>query len=303
MSVFMAKIATQLAWPLTRKNRAGLGPAPAVLCYHRVLPQATGARRLPNYAVTPEQFAEQMAVLVADGFTSLTLAEFREIARGRREPPERAVLITFDDGYADNYLVAWPIAQKFGLKINLFVCTGLVAEESVPAFEKPSDCEQISREEFPEFWQPLSWKQISEMTSAGVGLGFHSHNHKNIARMPASDLVADINRGASLLQSQLALQANAFAFPYGHYGSYSNDTIALLQQRGFEMLFTTELGRTPLERSTGVFSRIVVHTEDDTGTFRRKLHGGYDWIGRLRRFNYRSRQFLAGAPAKQLSEA
>lgn len=299
----MAKVATQLAWPLTRNNRVGPGSAPAVLCYHRVLPRAGGARRLPDYAVTPEQFAEQMAALAADGFTSLTLAEFQEIACGRRDLPERAVLITFDDGYADNYFVAWPIAQKFGLKINLFVCTGLVAEENVSAFEKFSECEQTSREEFPEFWQSLSWKQISEMIRAGVGLGFHTHNHKNVARMQADDLVADINRGASLLHSRLALQPNAFAFPYGHYGSYSNETIALLQQRGFEMFFTTELGRTPLEGSTGVFSRIVVHTEDDVRTFRRKLHGGYDWIGRIRRFNYMSRQFLAGAHAKQLSEA
>src|SRR5688572_10862241 len=121
--------------------------------------------------------------------------------------------------------------------------------------------------------------------------------------MQADDLVADINRGASLLHSRLALQPNAFAFPYGHYGSYSNETIALLQKRGFEMFFTTELGRTPLEGSTGVFSRIVVHTEDDVRTFRRKLQGGYDWTGRIRRFNYLSRQFLAGAHAKQLSEA
>jgi peptidoglycan/xylan/chitin deacetylase (PgdA/CDA1 family) len=258
---------------------------------------------LPDYAITPEQFAEQMAVLAADGFTSLTLTEFQDAARGRRDLPERAVLITFDDGYADNYFVAWPIAQQFGLKINLFVCTGLVAEKSVPAFEKLTDCMQASRAEFPEFWQPLSWKQISEMTSAGVGLGFHSHNHMNVARMRADDLVADIDRGASLLESQLAFQPNAFAFPYGHYGSYSNETIGFLQQRGFEMFFTTELGRTPLDRSAGVFSRIVVHTEDDVRTFRRKLHGGYDWVGRIRRFNYMARQVLAGAHAKQLSEA
>ena len=299
----MAKVATQIAWPLMRSDRAGLGSAPVVLCYHRVLPRAGGGRRLPDYAVTPEQFSEQMALLAAGGFTSLTLAEFQEVARGTRDLPERAVLITFDDGYADNYFVAWPIAQKFGLKINLFVCTGLVAEESVPAFETFSDCEQTSREQFPEFWQPLSWKQISEMISAGVGLGFHSHNHRNVARMPADDLVADIDRGASLLRSRLARQPNAFAFPYGHYGSYSNETLAVLRQRGFEIFFTTELGRTRLERSASVFSRIVVHREDDLGTFRRKLHGGYDWIGRIRRYRYMSRQVLSGAPTKQLSEA
>src|SRR5688572_25907725 len=230
MSVFMAKMATQIAWPLTRSDRSGASSAPAVLCYHRVLPRAGGARRLPDYAITPEQFAEQMAVLAADGFTSLTLTEFQDAARGRRDLPERAVLITFDDGYADNYFVAWPIAQQFGLKINLFVCTGLVAEKNVPAFEKLTDCMQASRAEFPDFWQPLSWKQISEMTSAGVGLGFHSHNHMNVARMRADDLVADIDRGAALLESQLAFQPNAFAFPYGHYGSYSNETIGFLQQ-------------------------------------------------------------------------
>jgi hypothetical protein len=83
-----------------------------------------------------------------------------------------------------------------------------------------------------------------------------------------------------------------FAFPFGHYGSYPAEAIKLLQGHGIKLLFTTELGRTPFVDENRLFSRIVVHEEDDSASFRRKLFGGYDWVGRLRRLGYWFRSSL-----------
>jgi hypothetical protein len=68
------------------------------------------------------------------------------------------------------------------------------------------------------------------------------------------------------------------------------------------MFFTTELGRTPVGGAGCVFSRIVIHPEDNLSSFRRKLFGGYDWVGRLRTFGYLLRAALSN-DARRLSRA
>jgi peptidoglycan/xylan/chitin deacetylase (PgdA/CDA1 family) len=226
-----------------------------------------------------------MALLAREGFTSLTLEEFHEAARSDRDLPRRSALITFDDGFADNYLIAWPIAREFGIKLNLFLCTSLIAGETAEAFNHNSGADRASRDQFPHLWQPLTWAQVREMSAADVGVGFHSHTHRNLAKLSSEEITADAAKGLALFTDELGLQPESFAFPYGHYGSYSAEAIASLKEHGLEMFFTTELGRTP-PHSANPISRIVVHPEDDMQSFRRKLYGGYDWVGKLRQFRY-----------------
>jgi len=284
-STLIAKAATRATWPLTRLDRNGDPSGPVVLCYHRVLPCPPSSPP-PAYAVTPEQFRDQMSLLAREGFTSLTLEEFYEAARSDRELPRRSALITFDDGFADNYLIAWPIAREFGIKLNLFLCTSLIAGEQVEAFNRPSAADRANRKEFPHLWQPLTWAQVREMSTAEVGVGFHSHTHRNLGKLSAAEITDDAAKGLALFAEELGDPPECFAFPYGHYGSYSVEAISALKERGLEMFFTTELGRTP-PHSANPISRIVVHPEDDVQSFRRKLYGGYDWMGRVRQFYYR----------------
>lgn len=300
-SITLAKIATSATWAATRQDRRKGRIVPPVLCYHRVLPEAAGARP-PDYSVTPQQFAAQMSLLNDEGFTSLTLDEYFEAASGLGELPSRSVVVTFDDGFADNYSVAWPIARSLGVKINLFICTGLVAGERLPAFAEDNARAQLSRKNFPEHWRPLSWDQLSEMMAGGVGVGFHSHRHRNLGRISEDEIACDASEGISIFREHLGEAPRFFAFPFGHYGSYPNEAIDVLTVQGIKMFFTTELGRTPVGRAGRLFSRIVIHPEDNLSSFRRKLFGGYDWVGRLRRFGYLLRASLRN-DSRKLSRA
>src|SRR5204863_6771524 len=120
---------------------------------------------------------------------------------------------------------------------------------------------------------------------ANVGTGFHSHTHRNLARLSRQEGVADAARGISRFASELGVRPVFFAFPYGHYGSYSAAAISVLREQGIEMFFTTELGRTRPNNASPI-PRIVIHPEDDLHSFRRKLYGGYDWVESVRRFGY-----------------
>jgi peptidoglycan/xylan/chitin deacetylase (PgdA/CDA1 family) len=279
-------MATRALWQLTRQDQTAGGLVPPVLCYHRVLPRSRGTRRQVEYSVTPQQFSAQMSFLASEGFTSLTLEEFYAAVTGTRNIPDRAVLVTFDDGYADNYKIAWPIAGQFGVKLNLFVCTGLVDGLPLKVFEAESYSARASKAQFGELWQPLSWDQLREMATSGMGIGLHSHAHRNLGGMSAAEVAADVATGVANIQRQLGTRPRFFAFPFGHFGSYSRETTAVLSAHGLELFFTTELGRTPLRQADRLFSRIVIHPEDDLGSFRRKLYGGYDWVGTVRKYGY-----------------
>ncbi|HEX6186944.1 MAG TPA: polysaccharide deacetylase family protein [Pyrinomonadaceae bacterium] len=280
----IAKAATRLTWPITRLDRNGDLSAPVVLCYHRVLPR-TADSDPAAYAVTPQQFREQMSLLASEGFNSLSLEHVRAALSGNRELPPRSVLVTFDDGFADTYLTAWPIARQFGITLNLFLCTGLLAGEAIEVFDQPRAADRANRREFPHLWRPLNWDEVREMSIAGVGLGFHSHTHRIHANLSREQIAADASQGLSLLAQEVGVRPIFFAFPYGHNGSYSADAISALREKGIEIFFTTHIGRTPLA-TDGPISRFVIHPEDDIRSFRRKLYGGYDWVGKLQRFAY-----------------
>ena len=280
----IAKAVTRLTWPLTRLDRDSDRSRLTVLCYHRVLP-GTGGSPLPRYAVTQRQFREQMSLLTDEGFKSLSLDDVRHAIIGQHQLPARSVLVTFDDGLADIHRWAWPIAHESGIKLNLFVCTGLLVGESVDHLAPQTRADRENRRCFPDLWRPLTWDEVREMNRAGVGLGFHSHTHRSYGRLSREEISADASRGLALLEREVGIRPKAFAFPYGHYSSYSARAISVLKQHGCDTFFTTEMGRTTLP-SEGPISRLVIHPDDDLKSFRRKLYGGYDWVGKLRRGAY-----------------
>ena len=290
-SAIFAKAATRAAWPLTRLDRNPDRLGPVVLCYHRVLPRGLSSQSNP-YAITKEQFRDQMALLAREKFTSLTLEEFHEAIQGGRPFPRRAVLITFDDGFGDIYSAAWPIACRFGIKLNLFLCTGLLAGEQVYGLDEPPISPRAPNAKMADFSQALTWGEVRVMSAAGVGVGFHTHAHQNQARLSPTEISADATKGIALFTKQLGTRPMFFAFPYGHFGSYSAEAMSVLKEHGIQLFFTTELGRTP-PNSQGAISRIVLHSEDDTESFRRKLYGGYDWVGKMRKLGYSMRASLS----------
>jgi peptidoglycan/xylan/chitin deacetylase (PgdA/CDA1 family) len=261
-----------------------------VLCYHRVLPGLAESDP-PVYTLTPEQFAAQMAFLAAQGFRSLTFDDYAGYDEGRATPPARAVLVTFDDGYADNYHYAWKIASHYGIKLNLLLCTGLIEGTTPSTYGDLSREAKLHREKFPDLWRPLSWPEVKEMADNGVSIGFHSHSHRNYGRITANEIAEDLTLGLNLLDLKLGVRPKAFAFPGGSAGTYNSAVVFLMRSCGLELIFTTRLGRTRLGSKSNLFSRLMIYQSDDLEVFRRKLFGAYDWLGRARSVDQSLRAF------------
>jgi peptidoglycan/xylan/chitin deacetylase (PgdA/CDA1 family) len=296
--------ASRLVWYLGLTKREAGNCIPG-LCYHRVLPEfvETGA---PIYTILPEQFEAQMAFLAGEGFVSLSLPEYAEIARGLRPAPRRAVLITFDDGYADNYDIAWTIAKKYRITLNLFLCTGLIGENHPVVMTKHGYVLLKNRmmkgvdrtdvrehiQKFPELWRPLNWQELGEMKDAGVHFGFHSHSHRNLALLPTFDLVADLAGGLEMFERRWGYRPQSIALPYGGDDAYTTETISVLRQFNLEIILGTHFGRARLPCHQPVLPRLTIYQSDDLATFQRKLFGAYDWLDPLRLMKRRVQVFL-----------
>ena len=136
-----------------------------ILMYHKIgLPPA--GSRLPKLWVSQADFAWQMDYLVGRGYAPITFSDLEAARQGRRPLPRKPVMITFDDGYQNNYTLAYPVLKDRGLKANLFLVFGSLGRHN--DWHDPVD----------ETWIPmLTWQQLREMRENGV---FEYANHTNI---------------------------------------------------------------------------------------------------------------------------
>src|SRR5690625_163441 len=151
----------------------------AVLMYHHVAAQGG------SLTVGVRQFESQIQGLVRSGYRSLGAAEFAAFLEGGPLPAERCVVLTFDDGYLDNWVYAHPVLQRHGMKGILFVITGLLGNGPLrPVHGQGAplpDCPPHQQAKSLMFSEQrdqvmLRWSEVQAMQQAGT-FEFHSHTH------------------------------------------------------------------------------------------------------------------------------
>src|SRR5258708_7495752 len=111
-----AVLGASARWNWWRPKAKGI----PTLMYHKIGDYPKGSQ-LKKLWVTTADFRRQLEYLKAHGYTAVTFTELRDAELGRAPMPENPVLITFDDGYANNYELAFPLLKEFGLKGNIFL--------------------------------------------------------------------------------------------------------------------------------------------------------------------------------------
>jgi peptidoglycan/xylan/chitin deacetylase (PgdA/CDA1 family) len=171
-----------------------------VLMYHEIATRSQTASRL---AVSPAAFAAQLAHLHAAGFSTLTAADLMTALAEGTELPERPVVITFDDGFADFHAQALPELQRYGFTATVFVTTGWIQDAgSDSAGLRPG--------------QMLSWSQILEAADAGIEIGAHSRTHPQLDQMDGHSLRRELADSKSSLEDRLGRPVPGLAYPFGY---------------------------------------------------------------------------------------
>jgi len=219
-----------------------------VLMYHHVNPGGNFIN------VTPQRFESHMEYLSRHGFTTLDTAEFMDILNARKMPPEKPVVITFDDGWLDNWLFAFPVLKRYGFKAVIFVITGLVpekgrrrkADEGTASALPPHDqCKKIVEEGLAVDVM-MSWEEIREMVSSGlVDIQSHTRTHRRYDKLyndraERMDIVKEELRiSKETIEEKLCRQCHAICWPFG---IYDESYVEAAQSEGYRMMFTTERG-------------------------------------------------------------
>jgi peptidoglycan/xylan/chitin deacetylase (PgdA/CDA1 family) len=169
-----------------------------ILCYHSI------DRSGSLLSMTPELFQRQMELLHVLDYRTLSLGAYCERMRhGDLPTNDRMVVLTFDDGYRNNYTVAFPVMRRFGFTATLFIATGYVGGRNT-WYDGP-DLEMAS------------WEELREMSAAGFEIAPHTITHPRLNELPLEAALREVEDSRKEIESRVGAPARVFAYPYGVY--------------------------------------------------------------------------------------
>jgi len=189
---------------------------PRVLMYHAfgdVVPEGMHE----ELCVRPRAFDNQVALLKRKGYTFLTMTELLQRADTRA-----CVALTFDDGFADNAEVAWPILKKHQAKATIYL-------------SQKSDLRAA---------RMLSEEQLNAVAADPlIELGAHTLNHVNLTRVDPATAEHEIAGSKAYVEAYTKRPCVSFAYPYGRF---TEETVALVKRLGFRSAVTVKKGFAPV---------------------------------------------------------
>ncbi|KQL51567.1 polysaccharide deacetylase [Heyndrickxia shackletonii] len=180
-----------------------------ILMYHSI--------SIGNGLCVPEnEFFSQMKWLKENGYYTLSPEEAYLVLTKDIKPRENCVLITFDDGYEDNYTKAYPILKQFGMKATIFMIGRSINKKN-----------------------HLTAKQMLELSRNGFSVESHTIHHLNLNQLSADQQTSEMKRSKELLDKMLHQNTIFLCYPAG---VYNEETLKLAQSAGYKMAVTTEPG-------------------------------------------------------------
>ena len=201
-----------------------------------------------DLSVTPENFEAQLAYLKEVGYTTISLQDLAYHLAGLQPLPAKPVILTFDDGYADNYANAFPLLQKYGFTASFFLVT------------QPIDLGN------PIY---MSWDNVIEMHAAGMEFGTHSYRHLDLRDRDVDFLVYEIVGSKEAIEARIKEPVRFFVYPAGRYDQLVIDVVASAHFWG---ALTTRYGFDYVYGSRYEMPRIRIRGADTLEIFAAKLN-------------------------------
>jgi peptidoglycan/xylan/chitin deacetylase (PgdA/CDA1 family) len=197
----------------TSKKVQSATAAVPILMYHSI--GTTTMAKFRAFAVDPAEFAEQMDYLDSEGYQPVTAREAAERQASGVPLPERSLVLTFDDAYADFYTAALPVLRKHGFSSTLYVPTGCVGTTAwFNAF--------MGGEVHP----MMSWAALRDAHTEGVEIAAHSHTHPHMDLLSRGAVRDEVSRSRGLLEDHLGGPVDGFAYPFGYWNRVARAAVS-----------------------------------------------------------------------------
>lgn len=187
-----------------------------LLAYHHLVPSEFNRHTQAAEVTTPEQFEKDLVYLRDEGYTAIFFGDLLDALDGKKTLPSKPVVVFFDDGYQSNYVYAWPLLKKYGVKATINAITSWVTEKAAPF-----DPTNITF---------LSWEQIKEMVDSGViDIQSHTHDlHRHISGQPVVKLAdeqqlrQDFTKSKQLIEKHTGKSVTVLSYPFAAYTDLSD---------------------------------------------------------------------------------
>jgi len=221
---------------------------PVMLMYHSVAP-GTGTPSW-RYAVSMQRFRAQLDLLQGEGWHTFRLDEL-----GAKPLPTRTVVITFDDGYQDNFAAFNELARR-GMTASWFIVSRDIGRNA--GWQDPGS---------PQL-PLLEAAQLREMHAAGMEIGSHSHTHCRLTECGTDALTLELTHSKAVLEALLNAPVTSLAYPYG---LYDDRVVEAARAAGYLVACTTRSGWARHDEDPLRIRRLSVFDKDTLSAFARKL--------------------------------
>lgn len=207
-----------------------------VLYYHSVNDSVDN-----EVTISPSLLKKELEYIKNQGYTTLSLKEVENYILNNQPIPEKSILITFDDGYMDNYYNAYPILKELNMKATIFCITS-----------------ELDGSYY------LSEDAIKEMSKNNIDIESHTLNHPHLNSLTYDEQLKELTESKAKLENITGNKITAIAFPFG---DYNEDSIKAAKNSGYTLAFTTNKGFASRDNNPLELDRIYVSSYYDMDTF------------------------------------
>ncbi len=253
----------------------------------RSLWDSSGYVRVLIYHNIPEKkiglFSRQIHYL-ASQYQFLTPEQFQRFIQGERHISGASLLITFDDGFKSNRIVAEKVLEPLGIKAIFFVPTEFIglldgSKQKEYVEQKINDKTVTNIEKLSDI-EPLTWGDLGYLLDQGHVIGSHTSSHKRISMVHSqNDLNYEIIESANILEKKLGVAIDNFAYPFGDIDSISSHAMDLIKKR-YKYCFSGVRGANYLSVFPYAILRDAISVDDTPMYVRLIIEKGIDSIYR-----------------------
>lgn len=236
-----------------------------VIMYHRVIKDESEKGVHGTY-VTVEQFEEQMKYLKKKGYETVTFKDLlNNRYKQRFDKDKKWIMLTFDDGYKDNYENAFPILKKYQFKGIIYVLDGI--EYNKWDVDNPGNPEKR--------FTLMNQEELLEMQNYGIEFGGHTSTHPRLADLSIENVKSEIINSKSNIEKIIGRELLSFAYPYG---SLNEEVKRIPQEAGYKFAVATDSGSIVFSDDLFEIRRIGIFPTNNLFNFKRKVSGKYNFI-------------------------
>lgn len=231
-----------------------------ILMYHNIAnPPAKG--RLKGLYVSSSMFKFQMWYLKVAGFAVVPLHDIVDLTENN-SLHKKIVALTFDDGYEDFYVNAFPVLKKYGYPATVFVVSDLVGttntwDESSLGIRK----------------QLITWDKVRELSAHNVFFGSHTRTHPFLTKIGREHAKEEIYRSKEIIEEQTGNSIETFCYPYG---DCNHAVEAMVREAGYKVAVTTNRGSVHAGDDPLVLRRAFIRYNTHPLLFLCKIHTDYE---------------------------